>query len=192
MIGANTSAAKNGQPEMSDPQAISDHFLKSEPENWDETFRTNVAAGYFMSMAFLPLLAKGHNVTPGYSSSVVNVSSISGAMKGSSAGQFAYASSKAAFTHVGRMLATTFQQTKVRVNTIAPGIFPSEMTAGSSGEDNKSEISSSSSNPAGRPGHDSDMAATILFLAGPGGVFYNHQILYPDGGNTLTQPASNN
>jgi hypothetical protein len=58
----------------------------------------------------------------------------------------------------------------------------------------------------GRPGNDYDMAATILFLAGPGGVFYNEQILFPDGGkfircvdtaptklfagNTLVQPAA--
>ncbi|KAH0275083.1 hypothetical protein KCU91_g4520, partial [Aureobasidium melanogenum] len=47
------------------------------------------------------------------------------------------------------------------------------------------------SNPAGRFGFDSDMAATILFLAGRGGVFYNEQIMYPDGGNTLVQPAYN-
>lgn len=86
-------------------------------------------------MAFLPLLAKGNAVTPGYSSSVVNVSSISGAMKGSSNGQFAYASSKAASTHLSRMLATTFKDVHVRVNVIAPGVFPSEMTAGKSGED---------------------------------------------------------
>lgn len=26
------------------------------------------------------------------------------------------------------------------------------------------------------------MAATVLFLAGPGGVFYNEQVLFPDGG----------
>jgi hypothetical protein len=26
------------------------------------------------------------------------------------------------------------------------------------------------------------MAATVLFLAGKGGVFFNEQILYPDGG----------
>lgn len=137
---------------------------------------------YFMSMAFLPILAKGREVTPGYTSSVVNVSSISGQMKGSSMGQFAYASSKAAFTHLSRMLATTFAQTKVRVNVIAPGVFPSEMTAGSSNEENKSELDMNSTNPAGRKGHDSDMAATILFLAGRGGVFYNEQIMYPDGG----------
>jgi NAD(P)-dependent dehydrogenase (short-subunit alcohol dehydrogenase family) len=72
-----------------------------------------------MSMAFLPLLAKGHDVVPGYTSSIVNVSSISGEMKGCSSGQFAYAASKAAFTHVTRMLASTFVDTKVRVNAIA-------------------------------------------------------------------------
>jgi hypothetical protein len=30
------------------------------------------------------------------------------------------------------------------------------------------------------------MAATVLFLAGPGGVFYNEQIVYPDGGTSIT------
>ncbi|GAB7356733.1 hypothetical protein MBLNU459_g7639t1 [Dothideomycetes sp. NU459] len=185
----NTGFAKNGEPDMSSAKAISEHFLKSEMENWDETFRTNVTAGFFMSMALLPLLAKGGEVTPGYTSSVVNVSSISGAMKGSSGGQFSYAASKASFTHLSRMLATTFKDTKVRVNVIAPGVFPSEMTGGSSGEDNKTDLDMSSSNPAGRKGHDTDMGATILFLAGKSGVFYNEQIMYPDGGNTITQPA---
>ena len=56
------------------------------------------------------------------------------------------------------------------------------MTTGTSDEDNKSVIKSGMSNPAGRPGKDTDMAATVLFLAGPGGVFYNEQVLYPDGG----------
>jgi len=63
------------------------------------------------------------------------------------------------------------------------------MTAGKSDEQNKSELDMRSFNPAGRKGYDTDMAATILFLAGKGGVFYNEQILYPDGGNTMTQPA---
>ncbi|KAF2647576.1 NAD(P)-binding protein [Lophiostoma macrostomum CBS 122681] len=178
-----------GEPDLTSAQSISDHFWASEEQDWAATFKTNVGGAYWMSLAFLPLLAKGREVTPGYTSSIINVSSISGAMKGSSNGQFAYASSKAAFTHLSRMLASTFAQTKVRVNVIAPGVFPSEMTTGESGEDNKSKIESGMSNPAGRPGNDFDMAATVLFLAGPGGVFYNEQILYPDGGNTLVQPA---
>ncbi|EUC44859.1 hypothetical protein COCMIDRAFT_26917 [Bipolaris oryzae ATCC 44560] len=186
----NTKFSSNGQPNMEDAQAISDHFLKSQPEQWADTMKTNVGSIYWMSMTFLPLLAKGGSVTPGYSSQVINVSSISGYMKGSSSGQFAYASSKAAATHLSRMLATTFIGTKVRVNTIAPGVFPSEMTTGSSDEDNKSRMDSEMSNPAGRPGADTDMAATVLMLAGPGGVFYNEQVLYPDGGSTLQQPAA--
>lgn len=225
----NTKFSTAGQPEMKDAAVISAHFMKSDPQAWADTFATNVTAGFFMSVAFLPLLAKGTESTPGYASSVVNVSSISGAMKGTSNGQPAYASSKAAFTHLTRMLATTFAGVKVRVNCIAPGLFPSEMTAGTSGEDQKSKLDVKMSNPAGestpslhfplffssfllsysslaakwsnerylklttrrvkkgRPGHDSDMAATILLLAGRGGLFYNEQILYPDGGECPTR-----
>lgn len=214
----------NSKPDFSSAQSISDHLWKSEPENWQETFQTNLTAQFFTTAAFLPLLAKGRDATPGYSSSVVNIASISGVMKGSSSGQFAYATSKAGtcaefriidynklitligFIHLTRMMASTFAEAKVRVNCIAPGVFPSEMTAGSSGEDNKSKLDMSMSNPAGkqeflsasledvtdacagsgRPGSDSDMAACILFLAGPGGVFLNSQVLYPDGGKSIS------
>lgn len=34
-----------------------------------------------------------------------------------------------------------------------------------------------------------DMGACLLLLAGPGGVFLNGQVLYPDGGNILMSPA---
>ena len=104
-----------------------DERMFHKPENWADTMKTNVGSIFWMSMTFLPLLAKGGQVTPGYTSQVINVSSISGYMKGSSNGQFSYASSKAAATHLSRMLATTFVGTKVRVNTIAPGVFPSEV-----------------------------------------------------------------
>jgi NAD(P)-dependent dehydrogenase (short-subunit alcohol dehydrogenase family) len=110
-------------------------------------------------------------------------------MKGSSNGQFAYASSKAAFLHLTRMMATTFVEAKVRVNSIAPGVFPSEMTAGESNEHQKSSLDSDASNPAGRYGHDTDMGACVLFLAGPSGMFLNGQVIYPDGGNILVSPA---
>ena len=91
----NTSYSKAGKPDFSNAQSISDHLLKSEPENWQDTFQTNITGQFFTTAAFLPLLAKGKDVTPGYTSSVVNVASISGVMKGSSSGQFAYATSKA-------------------------------------------------------------------------------------------------
>lgn len=184
-----TSFSKVGEPDFTSAQAISEHFMKSEPDHWQETFATNLTAQFFTTMAFLPLLAKGRESTPGYSSSVVNVTSISGVMKGSSSGQFAYATSKAGFIHMTRMLANTLAKSKIRVNSIAPGLFPSEMTTGESGEDQKSQIDKKLSNPAGRPGSDQDMAACILYLAGPGGLFLNGQIIYPDGGNITVQPA---
>ncbi|KAL8725893.1 MAG: hypothetical protein Q9181_006245 [Wetmoreana brouardii] len=146
----NTRFSKAGKPDSKSPDNVSEHLMSSESEDWADTFQTNITAQYFMSAAFLPLLAKGREVTPGYSTSIVNVASISGVMKGSSMGQFAYATSKAGLIHLTRMLATTFAETKIRVNCIAPGIFPSEMTAGSSGDDQKSELKPESSNPAGR------------------------------------------
>ena len=178
----NTRFSTAGKPDFSSADALSKHMMQSQPEQWADTFQTNVTAQYFMTAAFLPLLAKSKGVTPGYTSSVVNIASISGVMKGSSNGQFAYASSKAAFIHLTRMQATTFASTGIRVNCIAPGIFPSEMTAGESGDDQKSRLDMEMSNPAGRTGHDSDMGACILFLAGSGGLFMNGQVLYPEGG----------
>lgn len=52
------------------------------------------------------------------------------------------------------MMATTFSEAKIRVNCIAPGIFPSEMTAGSSGDDQKSTLEMEMSNPAGKESCD--------------------------------------
>lgn len=114
----NTKFAANGTPDMTSADGISQHLLRSEPQQWAETFETNVTAQYFMSAAFIPLLVKGTENTEGYSSCITNISSISGLMKGSSGGQFAYASSKASLVHLTRMLATTLMDVKVRVNQV--------------------------------------------------------------------------
>jgi len=143
-----TRSSTVGKPDFEDATSISEHMMRSQPEQWEETFRTNITAQFFTTAALLPLLAKGREITPGYTSSVVNIASISGVMKGTSGGQFAYATSKAGFIHLTRMMATTFASAKIRVNCIAPGIFPSEMTAGSSGNDQKSKLDMQLSNPA--------------------------------------------
>jgi len=180
----------HGQPNLKDAQAISDFFMKSNPQSWADSFQTNVTAQFFMSMAFLPLLASGCDIVPGYTSSIVQISSNSGFLKSNTRGYISYSASKAATTHLARMLATTFSETRVRVNTIAPGTFPTEMTAGSSGPDQKSTLVRAPSNAAGRAGRESDIGATVLLLASIGGSFYNHQTLFPDGGETLVEPAA--
>jgi NAD(P)-dependent dehydrogenase (short-subunit alcohol dehydrogenase family) len=122
-----TRFAENGQPCMSDAQAFSEYFMKSTPSDWTQSFETNVMGGYFMSMAFLPLLAKGCGIVKGYSSSIVNLSSNSAFLKDSCRGYISYSASKAGTVHLSRIMATLLAKTGVRVNQIAPGTFPTEV-----------------------------------------------------------------
>ena len=56
------------------------------------------------------------------------------------------------------------------------------VTTSESDDKNKSELSSKLGNPAGRGGSDAEMAATLLYLAGPGGLFCNGEVIHPDVG----------
>lgn len=62
-------------------QSISDHLMKSDPQAWADTFSTNVSSQFFVAAGFLPLLAKSRDNTPGFSPSIVNITSISGKYK---------------------------------------------------------------------------------------------------------------
>jgi NAD(P)-dependent dehydrogenase (short-subunit alcohol dehydrogenase family) len=156
-------------------------------EDWESTYRTNVASVYFMTTAFLPLLQNSTDTHLGFSSTVINIASISGMVKDSQHHP-QYNSSKAGTIHLTRMLANMIAENnlKVRVNAISPGVFPSEMTAGESGNDQKSHIPKekyANKVPAQRPGRDEDMAQTVLFMAA--NQYLNGQNLAVDGGYTL-------
>lgn len=156
-------------------------------EEWNQIYQTNVGQLYFMTTAFLPLLQKASEHQHGYSGTVLNISSISGLVK-TAQHHFAYNASKGAAVHVTRMLANEIAQNglKIRVNSIAPGVFPSEMTAGESGANQKSHIPKDkyeSKVPAGRPGNDRDMAGAVLFAVT--NQYLNGQNIVVDGGYTL-------
>lgn len=110
-------------------------------DDWVNTYRTNVPQLFFMTTAFLPLLQKASDLVHGYSATVINISSISGIVQ-SAQHHFGYNASKAAAIHLTKLLASEVAENKlkVRINGIAPGVFPSEMTAGESGENQKSFI----------------------------------------------------
>ncbi|KAH8660577.1 hypothetical protein BX600DRAFT_514168 [Xylariales sp. PMI_506] len=155
-------------------------------EDWTQTFHTNVAATYFMTAAFLPLIQKSTELHQGWSGTIINISSISGMVK-SAQHHFAYNATKAAAIHLNRMLAAevSTQGMKIRINSIAPGVFPSEMTADESGQDQKSHIPKDkyAKVPARRPGKDEDMAQAVLFFAA--NQYLNGQTLAVDGGYTI-------
>lgn len=82
---------------------------------------------FFTSVAFLPLLSAANR--PDHTPCIINVSSISGITK-TTQHHYNYNSSKAATIQLNNLLAQEFSQpgVKIRVNSIAPGIFPSQMT----------------------------------------------------------------
>jgi len=156
-------------------------------DEWTDTYRTNVASVFFTTTAFLPLLQKSSELHQGWSGTVINISSISGMVK-TAQHHFAYNASKGATIHLNRMLASEIadQGLKIRVNSIAPGVFPSEMTADDSGKDQKSHIPKekyAEKVPASRPGKDEDMAQAVLFFAA--NQYLNGQTVAVDGGYTL-------
>lgn len=156
-------------------------------EAWGETFETDVSSVYFTTVAFLPLLQA--SIEPNgplekFGPSVITTSSMSGMMRHAQ-GHFSYNAAKAATVHLTKMMSAEFQQTGIRVNSIAPGYFPSEMTAKSSDDRQKShvpqeKIVEKGHVPAMRGGRDEEMGMTVLYLAKNG--YLNGQIVAVDGG----------
>jgi NAD(P)-dependent dehydrogenase (short-subunit alcohol dehydrogenase family) len=148
---------------------------------------TNVTAQYFMTTAFLPLLQASSEREPKWSSTVLFISSISGLIK-TAQHHFSYNASKAAAAHLTRMLSAelTSSNLKIRVNGIAPGVFPSEMTTDGSDEKQKSFIPAEKYKekvPAGRAGRDEDMASAVLFAVV--NQYLQGQTFAVDGGYTV-------
>ncbi|KAL8797339.1 MAG: hypothetical protein Q9195_000493 [Heterodermia aff. obscurata] len=98
-----------------------------------------------------------------------------------------------AAVHLSKLMSSEFEKADIRVNSIAPGYFPSEMTTKESGEDNKSEmphekIQEKGHVPAQRPGKDEEMAQAVIFLAK--NMYVNGQVIAVDGGTMNQVPGS--
>jgi NAD(P)-dependent dehydrogenase (short-subunit alcohol dehydrogenase family) len=184
-------ALNTQQTEASSAEEMSRNLFQDENETfemWTDTYRTNVPQLFFMTTAFLPLLQAAHQHNDNFSGTVINISSISGIVK-TSQHHFAYNASKAAAIHLTTMLANEVTQNglRIRINSIAPGVFPSEMTAQESDDRQKSHIPREKYQdkvPASRPGEDRDMANAVLFTAS--NQYLNGQTVTVDGGYVLS------
>lgn len=115
---------------------------------------------------------------------VINIASIQG-LTGSypdSTPTLAYNASKGAVVNLTRTLANEWAPHGVTVNAIAPGYFPTRMTAvleGSSGEEVAIAVA-----PLKRAGGPEDMKGVTALFATDAGAFITGQILAVDGGVT--------
>ncbi len=82
-------------------------------------------------------------------------------------GHFSYNAAKGATVHLSKLMSAEFQKAKIRVNSIAPGYFPSELTMGESDDSQKTsmpneEVQEKGHVPAQRPGSDEEMAQAVV------------------------------
>lgn len=102
-----------------------------------------------------------------------------------SQGHFAYNAAKGATVHLSKLMSAEFEKSEVRVNSIAPGYFPSEMTMNESDESNKThmpaeKVQEKGHVPANRPGSDEEMAQAVIFLCK--NMYVNGELIAVDGG----------
>src|SRR5919112_9638 len=95
---------------------------KVPPELFEQTMRVNVMGTFYCCRDLAALM-----LADGKGGSIINVASISG-MAGTANFPVAYQASKAAVINLTRALACSWSDRGVRVNALAPGWFPSEMT----------------------------------------------------------------
>jgi len=113
--------------------------------------------------------------------SIVNTASIMGLLGVGVIPQASYNASKGAVVNLTRELAAQWARRGVRVNAIAPGWFPSEMTE-SMFEAAGSERWIRRNTPMGRPGDPEELVGALILLASDASSFITGQTICVDGG----------
>ena len=148
---------------------------RESPEQFRSVIDVNLNGSYWMAQAC------GRRMRPG--SSIVNVSS---ALALTTAGlpQAAYSASKAGLMGLTRDLASQWTGRKgIRVNAIAPGFFPTEMTD----QFDQGYIDSMRHRLLiPRMGQLEECAASLIWLVSPAGGYVTGQVIVIDGGVTIT------
>ena len=144
---------------------------KETPEQYKAVIDVNLFGAYWMAQAFARANTNG--------GAIVNIASILG-IKPQVLPQAAYASSKAGLIGLTRDLATQWTGRKIiRVNALAPGFFPSEM----SDELPKDMVEMVKNfTPAGRLGDPEELAATLIWLVSDASSYVTGITVPVDGG----------
>ena len=116
--------------------------------------------------------------------SIVNVASVLGMVGVGQIPDAGYAASKGGLVNMTRELAAQWARKGVRVNTIAPGWFRSEMTEERMFGDDRSMRWVRQRTPMGRPGDEHELDGALLLLASDASTFITGAVLPVDGGWT--------
>jgi NAD(P)-dependent dehydrogenase (short-subunit alcohol dehydrogenase family) len=143
---------------------------------FDKVLNLNVKAVFELTKRFLPLLRK--TASPEDPARVINIGSIDG-IRVPALENYAYSASKAAVHMLTRHLAHHLVRDNITINAIAPGPFPSKMTAFmfEAGEEVVAQ-----SVPMGRVGRPDDVAGTAIFLCSRAGSYLTGAVIPVDGG----------
>ncbi|KAI2613264.1 NAD(P)-binding protein [Hypoxylon sp. NC1633] len=169
-------------------------------EDFNRTLNVNVTGTLFSIWAFLELLDAGNKEAvkggfgaptrkgsdaPSIQSQVIITSSIAGLSRMAFTAP-CYVASKSALIHLTKHASTNLAKYSIRVNALAPGLFPSDMAAPIIGDRDASTETFDNPKfiPARKFGSDDEMAGSVLYLASKAGSFNNGFILLNDGGKS--------
>jgi len=155
-------------------QVAMDDITKITTEQFDETYRTNVYAMFWLCKAALPHMPAG--------SSIINTSSIQAYSP--SATLIDYASTKAAITAFTKGLAKQLAPKGIRVNAVAPGPIWTPLQP-SHGQPADAIPDFGSQSPFGRPGQPAEVAPIYVFLASQESSYITGETFGVTGGNPL-------
>ena len=147
------------------------------PESgWDKVMDLNVKSLFFLTQQLLPALRSA--ATADDPARVINIGSVNGVTH-SHMNNYSYSASKAAVHHLTRHLGADLAVDNINVNAIAPGFFPSKMTAHLLPH----EAELAKGIPRGRLGRAEDAAGTAIYLSSRASAWVTGNIICLDGGH---------
>lgn len=123
-------------------------------------------------------------IDAGTAGSIINIGSVWSVVGVGQVPDAGYAASKGGLANLTRELAAQWARKGVRVNTLAPGWFRSEMTEERMFQDERSVRWMRQRTPMGRGGEAHELDGALLFLASEASSFVTGQVLLVDGGWT--------
>ena len=148
-------------------------------EGWNKVVDLNVTGVFLLTQEFAR-----RSFLPQGSGAVINVASIEG-LQGHHprrGGTIAYNTAKGAVINMTRALAAEWGPRGIRVNALAPGFFPSKLTAVTLDSHGEELVDST---PLGKLGGANDLKGAALLLASDAGGHITGHVLVVDGGMTV-------